>query len=117
MKSMSLFAFVGILFLSLTSYAGSITGPFSHKDVIKPHSRDKYDLYLKSDESTRILVKGDGNSDIDCAIFDEDGNLIDKDTNPKETCYLQVIPKWTGKFTLFIINDSSNYSAYALNVN
>ena len=41
--------------------------------------------------------------DLDLKLYDENGNLIDKDTAPDSTPVIRVTPRWTGAFYVRVI--------------
>lgn len=72
--------------------------------VIGANETASWDLWLPSDEVTRITVRGDGDSDLDAYLLDENGNVVDFDDDYTDLCLLTVKPRWTGAFTLVIVN-------------
>jgi hypothetical protein len=42
-------------------------------------------------------------SDLDLKLYDENGNLIDADTDPDATPTIRVTPRWTGKFYVRVV--------------
>jgi len=90
--------------------------PDSHTRVIPGYSTHEWTLHLPAGEHTRIVVDGDGDSDLDAFLFDENGNLIDLDNDGTDICILDVVPRWTGEFTLRIVNVGSLANLYELRV-
>ena len=60
---------------------------------------------------------GDGDTDLDCYVYDANGNLIDSDTDATDYCVLRWRPAWLGTFRLEIRNLGPVYNAYVLRTN
>lgn len=105
------------LLVSPSALAGKLSGPTIHKDTVRGNTTDRYVDAYEGGVNTTITVRGDGSSDIDCKIYDSNGNLIDSDTRPQDACVLSFTPKWTGKFELKIINLGNNDNEYTLTTN
>lgn len=98
---------------------GRVGGPLQHADRVRGNHTDIYSsgMRFRGDEEATIGVIGDDNADIDCYVFDENGNLIDSDTDSTATCALEWYPSWTGPFTLKVKNTSSRGSDYLILTN
>ena len=57
---------------------------------------------------------GDGDTDLDLYVYDENGNLIDKDIDSTDTMLCMWTPKWTGEFIIKIKNLGSVRNYYTL---
>lgn len=94
------------------------TEPTRHVGRVKVNTVDVYkNLKYEGGEEAIIGVVGDGESDIDCYLYDEGDHLITSDTDRSHICALKWTPKWTGKFTLRIKNMGSQASTYVLVTN
>jgi hypothetical protein len=49
-------------------------------------------------------VKGDGDTRLDLYVYDENGNLITSQVGPGDNCLARWQPKWTGPFTIRVVN-------------
>ena len=79
---------------------------------VEAHSTDKYTQRFYAGESVYIYVNGDGDTDLDLYVYDENGNLIDSDTDKGDTCLCTFTPRWTGRFTIKVKNLGSVYNRY-----
>lgn len=65
-----------------------------------------------------VLVAGgcEDAYDVDIAVFDENGNLVSKDTDNQKVAVAKFSPKWTGKFHIMIkmYNSTSNGAHWVL---
>lgn len=100
----SLVVIASTLFVSSTSMAGDARGSQYWAGLVP--ARDYVDilLILNGKEQTTVTVRGDGDTDLDCFIYDENGNEADRDVDDTDRCVLQVRPRWTGKFSVRIRN-------------
>ncbi len=96
---------------------GRTTGATLHKDTVKPRSVDWYDVTFTGGELARVVVYGDGDTDLDLYIYDENDNLIVKDDDRTDRCAVQWTPKWTGKFRVNVTNRGRVANQYALATN
>lgn len=88
----------------------SYVDKYTHEKV-EAHSTDRYSERFYAGESVYIYVRGDGDTDLDLYVYDENGNLIDSDTDLGDTCLCTFTPKWTGRFTIKVKNLGSVYSS------
>jgi hypothetical protein len=84
------------------------------KECVLAHSTDTYRVTFKAGVEAMVLVSGDGDTDLDLYIYDENGNLIDSDTDSMDTMICTWTPKWTGKFTIKIKNLGSVRNYYTM---
>lgn len=103
-----------VCLISGIAVAGDVRGLIYDKDVLVPGEAVNYNLTLKQDQLTQIGVKGDGDGDIDCWLYDENNNLVKEDADSTDTCYLTANPIWTGRFVLRVKNNGRAASIYEL---
>lgn len=111
---------LGVAALSTAAPASAtmIGGPrVEHYDTVKPLTTDVYHLTFRGGELARVGVVGDGKTDIDLYIYDENNNLIASDDDNTSTCIAEWTPRWTGSFTVKIRNRGRLSSSYALLTN
>jgi hypothetical protein len=76
-----------------------------------------YTITFRGGEVARIAVIGDGDTDLDLYVFDENGNEIAMDTEGTDTCLAQWTPWRTGRFLVRIANLGYVYNRYLLMTN
>lgn len=96
---------------------GAKGGPIRHKDVVKARSTDIYKITFRGGELAEVGVAGDGKTDLDLYVYDENKNLIASDTDKTARCYVRWTPKWTGLFYVTIKNTGQVPSQYVLLTN
>lgn len=83
---------------------GASGGPKTSRSVVNGHSRDVYTLRFEGGEPARVFVSGDGDSDLDLYVYDENGNEICKDVDSTDDMICTWRPRWTGEFRIVIKN-------------
>lgn len=92
---------------------GREPGPGRFSGRVSARSTDVYNLgNFRGGEPAEVRVRGDGDTDLDCYIYDENGNRIDSDTDMTDYCILRWHPRWTGPFRLYIRNLGSVWNGY-----
>jgi hypothetical protein len=92
-------------------------GAIYHTDRVLPFRADSYTLTFRGGEVARVAVVGDGDTDLDLYVYDENGNLIGSDTDATDRCLVQFTPRWTGQFRIRITNSGWVYNQYVLMTN
>jgi hypothetical protein len=94
--------------------AGAVGGPIEHYAQVPAYSTDSYRLRFQAGELAAIDIIGDGDTDLDCFVYDASGNLIELDDDGTDHCVLRWIPTETQTFRLEISNLGLVYNAYVL---
>lgn len=96
---------------------GGAGGPAYDNDRVEARSYVQYYITFRGGEFAEVAVVGDGDTDLDLYIYDENGNLIDSDIDYTDACYCSFVPSWTGSFRVKIVNRGSVYNRYTLITN
>lgn len=64
-----------------------------------------------------VGIIGDGDTDLDLYVYDENGNIIESDENYSGDCYVSWIPRRTGTFLVKVVNRGKVYNNYTLVTN
>lgn len=96
---------------------GRSGGPATDYDRVEARSYVQYYITFRGGEFAEVAVVGDGDTDLDLYIYDENGNLIDSDIDYTDACYCSFVPSWTGSFRVKIVNRGSVYNRYTLITN
>ncbi|GMV40797.1 MAG: hypothetical protein AMXMBFR64_25130 [Myxococcales bacterium] len=71
----------------------------------------KVRLTLSAGTDYALVAAGCGDAyDVDVHLFDENGNLIDRDRDAAPIAVVQVTPKWTGTFYALVTMYDSTYN-------
>lgn len=107
--------------LSLIKAAGNtrgrVVGPLRHYDSVNAGATDTYNIRFRGGELAMVIVSGDGDTDLDLSIYDENGNFITSDTDGTDDCVVSFTPRWTGNFKVKIKNYGRVYNSYVLVTN
>ena len=96
--------------------ANPVGGAKYNHSSVNAFSTDTYQVTLRANESTLITLHGDHDTDLDLYIYDQNGNLVDIDNDYTDDCVCEVVPRWTGKFTIKVVNRGAVYNRYTLDV-
>ena len=96
---------------------GNINGPSRDYSAVNGNSYMDYTASFVANELAEILVSGDGDTDLDLYVYDSNGNLIAKDTDYSDDCYVRWIPAWTGRYTIRIVNRGLVYNRFVILTN
>lgn len=95
-----------------TTGAGSVSRRIDARSTRNFWIRD-----LRGGQYARIDVRGDGDTDLDCWLYDENGNLVASDTDYTDWCILEVRPRWTGPFRIRVSNLGSVWNGAVISWN
>ena len=112
-----LLATLAVIFAGSAVFAGAQGGPKSAKERVDANSTDRYEIAFVGGEKAEVICDGDGDTDLDLYIYDENGNLIVKDDDNTDYCICTWTPKWTGKFTIRVVNRGGVYNEYTIRTN
>ncbi|MEO6525472.1 MAG: hypothetical protein ABIP93_02495 [Gemmatimonadaceae bacterium] len=94
---------------TLSALSAAISLPFSSR--AEAHSRTTHRVYVGPNDN-RLWVRGDGDTDLDCFVYDSDGDLVDSDTDESDVCLLDT--PGIGGHTLVIRNLGRVYNRYVV---
>jgi hypothetical protein len=101
-RTTKLLAALGLCALATTSATEALA--VTHVDRVYAGRTDVYRRTFSAYEPAYVLVSGDGDTNLDCRVYDENGNLVDSDTDGTDDCVLTWMPRWTGRFRLEVKN-------------
>ena len=110
-------ALIAVTLFSIDAPAGRVPGPGSATERVLAFDTDVYRITFRGGETARIVVAGDGDTDLDLYVYDEHGHLIASDTDLTDFCVVTFHPRWTGAFRVEIRNLGSVYNAYTIATN
>lgn len=97
---------------------GRTVGPGYNVVTLPGNTTDNYDnVSFNGGEYAEVYAEGSGASNLDLYVYDESGNLICSDTDYSDVAYCGWTPKWTGGFTIKVINNGGSSNRYALITN
>lgn len=93
---------------------GPVDGPKTGYTRVEANSVDSYTVAFRGQEKAEIALVGDGDTDLDLYVYDENNNLVEKDEDGTDRCYVTWTPKWTGRFVIRVRNRGSVYNKYGI---
>ena len=96
---------------------GSTRGAITHRDRVSARAYDDFVVNFYGGEVARVAIVGDGDTDMDLYIYDQNGHEITRTSGPGSNCLVQFVPRWTGPFRVRVVNLGYVYSDYILMTN
>lgn len=96
---------------------GAVGGSIYRHDCVRGNATDVWRFRFRGGETAYVVVSGDGDTDLDLYVYDENGNLITQDIDLTDQCVVAFTPRWTGYFTIKIKNRGSIMNCYDLATN
>jgi hypothetical protein len=97
---------------------GAGAGPIRRIRRLPPRTRHNWTITFKRRSLARVIVIGDGDTDLDLYVYDQNGNLIVNDSSGfGRNLSVRFTPRWTGRFTVRIINRGRVYNTYLMATN
>jgi hypothetical protein len=86
---------------------GAEGGPRSGTTVVRRGATDVFNVTFRGGEPARVFISGDGDTDLDLYVYDENGGLICRDEGPSDDALCRWTPRWTGNFQIRVRNLST----------
>lgn len=100
-----------------SAFAGAVS-PVNLLTSVNAYGRDRFEPTLfRGGEIARVVVRGDGDTDLDLYIYDSYGNLVAKDDDGLDYCVATFRPSRTAYYTVVVRNLGSVYNRYTLTTN
>jgi len=96
---------------------GAFGGPRTSKTRVNAYATDVYTIRFWGDEFAEVALMGDGDTDLDLYIYDENGNLVAKDLSSTDACYCCWFPSRTAVYIIKVKNLGGVYNRYHLATN
>jgi hypothetical protein len=91
--------------------------PKTHQDTIQPGATDVYTVVFNGGQLAEAGIAGDGDSDLDLFVYDENDHLVCRSTASTDREYCRWWPRWTGPFRIEIQNLGGVADLYRLATN
>lgn len=96
---------------------GNVNGPSKDYAAVNGNSYMDYTASFVANQLAEVLVSGDGDTDLDLYVYDSNGNLIARDTDYTDDCYVRWVPAWTGRYIIRIVNRGPVYNRFVILTN
>ena len=104
------------LAIELANYR-RIAGAQRTYERVRAGATDSYTFRFRGGDPAAVFVWGDGNTDLDLYVYDQNGNRICSDTNDSDTMLCRWTPSSTGAFTIRIKNYGRAHNDYVIQTN
>ena len=113
----SLLALIRDSMSRVATMKGRVHGAAVHVDRVSASGTDTFREIYRAKEIAEVCIVGDGDTDLDLFIYDENGNLICEDIGFTDRAYCNWTPRWEGLFEIVIENLGGVYNEYRLFTN
>jgi hypothetical protein len=96
---------------------GEAGKPKTHQDTIQPAATDVYTVVFNGGQLAEVGIAGDGASDLDLFVYDENDHLVCRSTASTDREHCRWWPRWTGPFRIEIQNLGAVADLYRLATN
>lgn len=96
---------------------GAVNGPKRGAFTVYGGCYNDFNVSFVKGYLAEVLVSGDGDTDLDLYVYDSNGNLIVADTDYTDDCYVNWVPRWTGRYTIRVVNRGPVYNNYVVLTN
>lgn len=80
--------------------------------VIAPFDTKIYTSTFYAGDRVEIGVSGDGNTDLDLYVYDNQGRLVAKDDDRTDECRVHLVIYRTSQWTIKVVNRGRYYNAF-----
>jgi hypothetical protein len=91
--------------------------PRTHQDTVQPAGTDVYSLVFEGGQLAEAGVAGDGDSDLDLLVYDDNDHLVCRSAGSSDREYCRWWPRWTGAFRIEVQNLGTVANLYRLATN
>jgi hypothetical protein len=113
----TMMAAAALLTLASNAFAGDPSGPNYGTGRVDARSTNIYNVPFEGGAPALFTVRGDGDTDLDLYVYDENGNLICSDTDYTDQLVCSWSPRWTGMFRIEVRNLGNVYNRYQVRTN
>jgi hypothetical protein len=89
---------------SMSAWAQPVGGALHRTTSVDALGTDSFQATFRGGELAIVMVRGDGDTDLDLYVYDEAGKLVASDTDLTDQCVVTWVPRWTGRFIIRVVN-------------
>ncbi|MCW5933683.1 MAG: hypothetical protein KIT45_05180 [Fimbriimonadia bacterium] len=105
------------LLLRTISCAGNTENLTFETHTIQPGETKSFVKSYRAVQIAAVAVSGDGDTDLDMFVYDEQGNLITHDTEPIDECICVWKPTDNGRYVIKVVNRGAIYNEFGIAMN
>jgi hypothetical protein len=96
---------------------GAAGGPKQALERVPAFNTVTYTINFQAGQLAQVYVSGDGYTDLDLYVYDQNGSLVAYDEDYTDECLVRWIPSRTGTFTIVVKNLGRVWNQYYLLTN
>lgn len=97
---------------------GVVTGPKGGSYTVEARAADIFsNAVFRGGEVAAVAIRGDGDTDLDLVVIDENGNVICRADGPTDREACEWYPRWTGPYRIEVRNLGSVWNRYRILTN
>lgn len=103
--------------IEATKTKGVVGGPKQAWKRIRPRTRVRYygrTTTYRGGRRATVSVAGNGATNLDLYVYDENGNLVCKSTRGWDREFCAWSPRWTGPFKIYVVNRGYSWNHYKI---
>ena len=100
-----------------TGAASAAEAPKTHQDTVQPGGTDAYTVVFTGGQLAEAGIAGDGESDLDLLVYDENDHLVCRSDGSSDREYCRWWPRWTGPFRIEVQNLGNLANLYRIATN
>lgn len=100
--------------LSQAALGAPVGGPAFQSTHVVARGADVYHMTFRAGEAAYVALEGDGDTDLDLFVDDQNGNLVASDTDGTDRCAVRFTPLWTGTFVIRVVNQGTVFNNYTI---
>jgi hypothetical protein len=89
----------------------------THQDTVQAGATDAYTVVYNGGQLAEAGIAGDGASDLDLLVYDENDHLVCRSASSSDREYCQWWPRWTGPFRIEVQNLGTTPNLYRVATN
>ncbi len=94
--------------------AARFTGPLEYRGVVPANSSVMFHQAMGAGDSTKILLQGAGNANLDLYVVNPQGQVIARDTRPGDRVEMRFVAPTAGHYRFILRNTGSVADAFVL---
>ncbi len=95
-----------------SSSRGASSGPRRWQEQVRGRALDYYNVTFRGGEPAMVAISGDGDTDLDLIIRDENGNVVCASQSAGDDEVCRWYPRWTGAFRIEVKNLGNVHNNY-----
>ena len=99
------------------SFSGVVGGGKFGNPRVEAHSSDTYDYVFYGNQDAVATISGDGDTDLDLYVYDENWNEVCHSTSNGDDEVCTWNPRWTGTFKIVVKNLGNIFNRYHITLN